>query len=53
MSRLYDDKEDISSEKDFFNKRASKDVESEFAIVLFQDKENSQQRHEDEKESIL
>jgi len=51
MSRLYGDKEDISSEKvkDFFNKRASKDVESEFAIVLFQDKENSQQRHEDEK----
>jgi len=51
MSRLYGDKEDINSEKvkDFFNKRANKDVESEFAIVLFQDKENSQQRHEDEK----
>ena len=51
MSRLYGDKEDINSEKvkDFFNQRANKEVESEFAIVLFQDKENSQQRHEDEK----
>ena len=51
MSRLYGDKEDIDSEKvkDFFNKRANKDVESEFAIVLFQDKENSEQRHNEEK----
>ena len=51
MSRLYGDKEDINSEKvkDFFNKRASKDSEGLYSIVLFQDKENSEQRHEDEK----
>ena len=51
MSRLYGEKEDISSEKvkDFFNKRANKDVESEYSIVLFQDKENSEQRHIEEK----
>ena len=51
MSRLYGEKEDINSEKvkDFFNKRAKKDVESEYSIVLFQDKENSEQRHIEEK----
>ena len=51
MSRLYGDKEDINSEKvkDFFNKRASKDSEGLSSIVLFQDKENSEQWHEDEK----
>lgn len=51
MSRLYGDKEEISPDKvkDFFNQRASKDVESEFSIVLFQDKENSEQRHQEEK----
>ena len=51
MSRLYGDKEDINSEKvkDFFNKRATKDSEGLYSIVLFQDKENSEQRHEDEK----
>ena len=51
MSRLDGDKEDINSEKvkDFFNKRASKDSEGLYSIVLFQDKENSEQRHEDEK----
>ena len=42
MSRLYGDKEDINADKvkDFFNKRANKDVESDYSIVLFQDKEN-------------
>lgn len=51
MSRLYGEKEDINSDKvkDFFNKRANKDVESDYSIVLFQDKENSEQRHEEEK----
>lgn len=51
MSRLYGEKEDISSEKvkNFFNERATKNEEGEFSIVLFQDKENSEQRHEDEK----
>ena len=51
MSRLYGDKEDINADKvkDFFNKRANKDVESDYSIVLFQDKENSEQRHEEEK----
>lgn len=52
MSRLYGDKEDINADKvkDFFNKRANKDVESDYSIVLFQDKENSEQRHEEEKD---
>ena len=51
MSRLYGEKEDINSDKvkDFFNKRANKDVESDYSIVLFQDKENSEKRHEEEK----
>ncbi len=51
MSRLYGDKEDINSDKvkDFFNKRASKYEEGKFSIVLFQDKENSEQRHREEK----
>ncbi|AMD17760.1 methyltransferase [Methanobrevibacter sp. YE315] len=51
MSRLYGNNEDISPNKvkDFFNDRANRDLESEFSIVLFQDKENSAQRHEEEK----
>lgn len=55
MSRLYGDKEDINSEKvrDFFNKRANKEFESELSIVLFQDKENSEQRHEEEKKVLF
>lgn len=55
MSRIYGDKEDINSEnvKDFFNKRASKDFESDLSIVLFQDKENSEKRHEDEQKVLF
>ena len=55
MSRLYGDKEDINSDKvkDFFNKRANKDLESDLSIVLFQDKENSEQRHEEEKKVLF
>ena len=51
MSRLYGDNEDISPDKvkDFFNDRANRDLESDLSIVLFQDKENSAQRHEEEK----
>ncbi|MGX8693339.1 MAG: class I SAM-dependent methyltransferase [Methanobrevibacter sp.] len=55
MSRLYGDKEDINSEKvkDFFNKRANKDFDSDLSIVLFQDKEVSQKRHEEEKKLLF
>lgn len=55
MSRLYGDKEDINSDKvkDFFNKRANKDFESDLSIVLFQDKENSAKRHEEEKKLLF
>lgn len=51
MSRLYGDNEDISPDKvkNFFNDRANRDLESDLSIVLFQDKENSAQRHEEEK----
>lgn len=36
MSRLYGDKEDINSDKvkDFFNKRANKEFDSDLSIVL-------------------
>lgn len=55
MSRLYGEKEDINSDKvkDFFNNRANKDFESDLSIVLFQDKENSEQRHEEEKKVLF
>ena len=51
MSRLYGENEDISPDKvkDFFNDGANRDLESDLSIVLFQDKENSAQRHEEEK----
>lgn len=47
MARLYGDNENIDTEdvKNFFNERASKDMESDLSIVLFQDKENSEQRN--------
>lgn len=50
MSRLYGDKEDINSDKvkDFFNDRANKEFDSDLSIVLFQDKENSEQRNIEE-----
>ena len=55
MSRLYGGNEDINSDKvkDFFNKRASKEFESDLSIVLFQDKENSEQRHIEEKKLLF
>lgn len=55
MSRLYGDKEDINSDKvrNFFNERANKDLESDLSIVLFQDKENSAQRHIEEQKVLF
>ena len=54
MSRLYGDKENIDSEEvmNFFSERASRDLESDLSIVLFQDKENSEQRHIEEKKLL-
>ena len=54
MSRLYGEKEDINSEKikDFFNDRANRKFDSDLSIVLFQDKENSEQRHAEEKKLL-
>ncbi len=51
MSRLYGEKEDIDSNdvKKFFSDRANRELESDLSIVLFQDKENSEQRHIEEK----
>jgi 2-polyprenyl-3-methyl-5-hydroxy-6-metoxy-1,4-benzoquinol methylase len=54
MARLYGEKKDINSDKvkDFFNKRATKDVESNLSIVLFQDKENSERRNREEAQLV-
>ena len=54
MSRLYGDKENIDSEEvmNFFSERASRELESDLSIVLFQDKENSEQRHIEEKKLL-
>lgn len=51
MSRLYGEKENIDSNdvKTFFSERANKEFESDLSIVLFQDKQNSEQRHIEEK----
>ena len=51
MYRLYGDNEDIILDKIkiFFNDGANRDLENDLSIVLFQDKENSAQRHEEEK----
>lgn len=54
MSRLYGEKENIDSNevKNFFAERASRDLDSDLSIVLFQDKENSEQRHLEEKKLL-
>jgi len=54
MSRLYGEKEVINSDKvkNFFADRANRDLESDLSIVLFQDKENSEQRHIEEKKLL-
>lgn len=51
MSRLYGEKKDINPDdvKNFFSDRANRDLESDLSIVLFQGKENSEQRHIEEK----
>ena len=51
MYRLYGDNEDIILDKIkiFFNDGANRDLENDLSIVLFQDKENYAQRHEEEK----
>ena len=55
MSRLYGDKENISSKKikDFFDKRAEIDVEYLLSITEYSDAENSKQRHLKESEILL
>lgn len=47
MSRLYGDKEYSVSEevKNFFTDGVNRDLESDLSIVLFQYKENSEQRY--------
>lgn len=54
MARLYGDNEDINSDKvkNFFADRANRELESDLSIVLFQDKENSEQRHIEEKKLL-
>ena len=54
MVRLYCDNEDINSDKvkNFFADRANRELESDLSIVLFQDKENSEQRHIEEKKLL-
>lgn len=55
MSRLYGENKDIDPDevKNFFADRANRDLESDLSIVLFQDKENSEQRHIEEKKLLL
>lgn len=55
MARLYGENEDISSDKvkDFFNERANREFDSDLSIVLFQDKENSEQRNIEEKKLLF
>ena len=55
MTRLYGEKEDINKEniKDFFDKRASKEVDSLMTITSFQEKENLDQRQEEESKIVL
>ena len=55
MTRLYGEKEDIDKEdiKDFFDKRASKEVDSLMTITSFQEKENLDKRQEEESKIVL
>ena len=55
MSRLYGENKDIDPDevKNFFADRANRELESDLSIVLFQDKENSEQRHIEEKKLLL
>ena len=55
MSRLYGENEDINSDKvkTFFNERSNKNFENDLSIVLFQDEENSKQRHIEEQKALF
>ncbi len=55
MTRLYGEKEDIDKEdiKDFFDKRASKEVDSLMTITSFQEKENLDKRQKEESKIVL
>ena len=55
MTRLYGEKEDINKEnvKEFFDKRADKEVDSLMTITSFQDKENLDQRQIEESKIVI
>ena len=55
MARLYGEKEKIDKEyvKEFFDKRADKEVDSLMTITSFQDKENLDQRQIEESKIVL
>lgn len=55
MARLYGEKENIDKNyvKDFFDKRAEKQVESLMTITSFQDKENLDKRQEEESKIVF
>lgn len=55
MARLYGDKKDINKEnvKEFFDKRASKKVDSLMTITSFQDKDNLNKRQIEESKILL
>ena len=55
MARLYGEKENIDKDyvKDFFDKRAEKQVESLMTITSFQDKENLDKRQEEESKIVF
>ena len=55
MARLYGEKEDINTDsvKDFFDRRASKEVDNLMVITSFQEKENLNKRQEEESKVLL
>ena len=55
MSRLYGEKESIDCEKvkDFFDNRASKEVENILSITMYQDSDVVEKRHKDESKIVL
>ena len=55
MSRLYGEKEssDCEKVKDFFDNRASKEVENILSITMYQDSDVVEKRHKDESKIVL
>ena len=55
MSRLYGEKESIDCEKvkDFFDNRASKEVENILSITMYQDSDVVEKRHKEESKIVL